>query len=249
MALQEEMEDQGNWLFKYRGYLPIVILFVALVVFLFPNFFNIFSFLENINKAILQWIFLSISMFGLLIRIYTVGYTPKNTSGRNVEGQLAETLNTSGIYSTVRHPLYLGNFFMWLGPALLTENFWFIISFCFFYCVYYERIMFSEEQFLRKKFGATYLEWASRTPAFSPKCKNFTKSNLTFSWKKVLKKEKNGLVAVFIIFSLFDFLGKWINQETDYNYSLYQATILSVVIYLVLKILKNNTKLLDEAGR
>ena len=55
---------------------------------------------------------------------------------------------------------------MWLGLCLLTQNLWFTISFILIYWVYYERIMFAEEAFLTKKFGDTYLEWASRRPLF-----------------------------------------------------------------------------------
>ncbi|MGB8874133.1 MAG: hypothetical protein WCC75_12145, partial [Desulfobaccales bacterium] len=43
------------------------------------------------------------------------GLPPRGTSGRNTQGQVAETLNTTGIYSLVRNPLYLGNFLIWLG--------------------------------------------------------------------------------------------------------------------------------------
>ncbi|GHU14504.1 hypothetical protein FACS189441_4300 [Betaproteobacteria bacterium] len=127
MALQEEFEQQGNWLFRYRGILPIIILFVG-----------------------------------------TATYTPANTSGRNTTGgQLADCLNTTGIYSIVRHPLYLGNFLMWFGISLLTGNLWFVTAFCLIYCVYYERIMYAEEQFFRRKFGIVYTEWAAKTPVFS----------------------------------------------------------------------------------
>jgi len=82
---------------------------------------------------------------GLFIRAYAVGHTPANTSGRNTKEQLADELNTTGIYSMVRHPLYLGNFFMWLGAAVLTKNGWFIVAFILLYWIYYERIMFAEE--------------------------------------------------------------------------------------------------------
>jgi len=37
MALQEEMEKQGNFLFKYRGYLPLIIVAVGLAVFIEPQ--------------------------------------------------------------------------------------------------------------------------------------------------------------------------------------------------------------------
>src|SRR5690606_25761265 len=145
--------------------------------------------------------------------------TPKNTSGRNThEGQVADTLNTTGIYSIVRHPLYLGNFLMWLGPALLTENLWFIIVFILSYWVYYERIMFAEEQFLARKFGEVYTKWADSVPAFIPKFRPFSKPDFPFSIKKVLKKEKNGLFALFFIFMVFDFIGEWLKDHTHFNY-------------------------------
>jgi protein-S-isoprenylcysteine O-methyltransferase Ste14 len=191
MPLQEEFESQGNYLFKHRGTFPILILVAGFLVFLLPIYYtNQYWWKDTFQGKVYAYICLLIALAGLVIRCYTVGHTPANTSGRNTEGQLADKLNTSGIYSTVRHPLYLGNFFMWLGPAMLTANLWFIIAFIFIYWVYYERIMFAEEQFLRKKFGEVYIRWASRTPPFIPSLKNFVKPNLPFSWKKVLKKER-----------------------------------------------------------
>lgn len=119
---------------------------------------------------------------------------------------MADSLNTTGIYSLVRHPLYLGNFLMWLGVSLLTCHAGFILLFVLAYWLYYERIMFAEEQFLRCKFGKRYLTWANRTPAIIPDFKSFTPPRLPFSWKKVIKKEKNGIFALFLTFSLFDHL-------------------------------------------
>lgn len=250
MALQEEMEKQGVWLFKYRGTLPLIILFIGAIIYLRTEMYPETFFLKGTPYEIYFESFaLLVSLFGLAIRVYTVGHTPANTSGRNEAEQLADTLNTSGIYSRVRHPLYLGNFFMWFGPALLTGNLWFNIAFCLFYWVYYERIMFAEEQFLRRKFGAVYTDWAEKTPAFIPKCKGFVAPNMPFSWKKVLKKEKNGLAAIFIIFSLFDIAGEYINQTTNYNYFLLGGLGATVVMYLILKYLKYNTNLLNEEGR
>ena len=151
MALQEEFESQGIWLFRYRGSLPIIILIIAIYFYIQSQLnptLNCFQTAEAVSYF--EYFCLVISLLGLYIRSYTVGHTPNNTSGRNVTEQVADTVNTTGIYSILRHPLYLGNFFMWLGPALLTQNWWFNIAFGFFYWVYYERMMFAEEQFLRK---------------------------------------------------------------------------------------------------
>lgn len=250
MALQEEMEKQGIWLFKYRGTIPLIILVIGAVLLVLKELQPETYFIQESSLVFYyEMVCLLVSLIGLGIRVYTVGHTPVNTSGRNTAEQIADTLNTTGIYSIVRHPLYLGNFFMWVGPALLTGNLWFIVSFAFFYWIYYERIMFAEEQFLRRSFGKIYTLWAQNVPAFIPDFKNFRKPNLPFSWKKVLKKEKNGLTAIFLIFTAFDFTGEIIHGETNYNYFLIAGCLITGLMYLVLKYLKYKTNVLNEKGR
>jgi len=252
MALQEEFEKQGNWLFKNRSLLPLIILVITLGYYLYTRKDGVtFSIdFSTDDDFSFQMVCLLVSFFGLIIRAYTVGYTPAKTSGRNEKkGQLAESLNSTGIYSLVRHPLYVGNYFMWLGPALLTENFWFVISFTLMYWLYYEKIMFAEEQFLRGKFGDMYLKWAENLPAFVPNFKNFVKPELSFSWKKVLKKEKNGLAATFLVFALFDVSGKMIQDQQDFNYLFIYGLGVTIIIYIILKYLSKKTSVLDEKGR
>lgn len=246
MALQEEFEKQGNFLFKNRSVLPLIILSVGLFVFIkyqIDTFVN----KESVFQSFYEYICLLVSFIGQAIRVYTVGHTPRNTSGRNTGGQLADEINTTGIYSTVRHPLYVGNFFMWLGIAMLTMNFWFIISFVLLYWVYYERIMFAEEQFLRKKFDTPYLEWAEKTPAFIPSLKNFVKPRLRFSWKKVVKKEKNGILGIFFLFFIFKSIENYIDNEIIFttDWSLY-TLILGIIFYAGVKILSKKTDFLKE---
>ena len=139
MALVHEFENSGNWLFKRRSWLPVFMIAAGIVMMYLGN-----------RQAILfdmrdELIFLGVSLFGQVIRILTVGFTPKNTSGRNTtDGQVADELNVTGIYSLVRHPLYLGNFFMWFGPVLFLRSTGVIIVFILIYWLYYERIMFAE---------------------------------------------------------------------------------------------------------
>lgn len=250
MALQEELELQGIWLFKYRGVLPLITLIIGFILYLRTEMYpETFILKETEYEIYFEMACLLLSLIGLGIRVYTVGHTPVNTSGRNTKEQVADSLNTTGIYSLVRHPLYLGNFLMWLGPALLTGNLWFIIAFCFLYWIYYERIMFAEEQFLRRKFGIAYSNWAENVPAFIPSLRKYIPSNLPFSVRKVLKKEKNGLAALFLIFTVFDISGEIIEGETEYNYYLISACILTLILYSILKYLKKRTNLLNEIGR
>lgn len=250
MALQEEFEKQGTWLFRYRSFIPAVLLLAGIYIWLRSELHpgNLWMKAEPFDGLYLLFCVI-VTLAGFAIRIYTVGHTPVNTSGRNAKYQIADELNTTGIYSTVRHPLYLGNFFMWLGPVLLTGHIWFILVVCLAYWIYYERIMYSEEQFLRRKFGETYTRWAEKVPAFIPSGKNFVPPSLPFSWKKILKKEKNGFAAIFIIFALMDISGELIKGKTDFNLILLGVCIFSCIIYLVLKYMKWHTTLLNEEGR
>lgn len=140
---------------------------------------------------------------------------------------------------------------MWLGVAALTGNMWFLFAFVFVFWVYYERIMFAEEKFLSKKFGKVYKRWAKNTPAFVPKFHNFEKPKYPFCWKKILKREKNGLNAIFLMFFIFDFIGNSLEAGRlilVHNFWFY-AMIISFSIYFVLKIIKHTTTILDEEGR
>jgi len=135
MALQEEFEKQGIWLFKYRSNLPIIILVLGYALYCYKELNPEAYFLQGEQlwfDPYFEMICFGVCALGLLIRVYTVGHTPKFTSGRNTDEQVAETLNTSGLYSTLRHPLYLGNFLMWWGLAMLTGNIWFNLSFILF---------------------------------------------------------------------------------------------------------------------
>lgn len=250
MALQEELESQGNWLFRRRSLLPLAVLLAGIWVLLFTvrTVGTVFSTVLPYWQ-VYECLCLAVSLAGTWIRIYTVGHTPVGTSGRNTAGQVADSLNTTGIYSVVRHPLYLGNFLMWLGIALLTCNIGFVTVFILGYWIYYERIMYAEEQFLRRKFGDTYLHWAEQTPAFLPRFNRFKPSGLPFSWKKVAKKEKNGVFALFLLFSLFDFIVAWQAPSVSVNFGLLVMTVASGIGYVVLKYIKKHTKLLDEQGR
>lgn len=247
MALTEQMQGQGTWLFKHRGVLPLIIFVIGAGLFL-KNESSPENWIlkEEVQHYLYELSCLITSFIGFFIRVYTVGYSRPNTSGRNTKQQVADELNTRGIYSIVRNPLYVGNFFMWLGIAMLTGNFWFIVAFILFYFLYYERIIFTEEEFLKNKFGDTYLNWAKTTPIIVPRFNSFVKSEYSFNWKKVLRQEKNGFAALMIIFCMFDIAGELIKKQPNINETLQSFGIFSVLTYLVLKFLKYRTKLLQD---
>jgi len=245
MALVHEFERSGNWLFKRRSWLPVVLIIAGIIVLYLTN-----------RQAILfdsteELILLGLSLFGEAIRIYTVGYAPRNTSGRNtVAGQIADELNTTGIYSLVRHPLYLGNFFMWIGPVLFVRTFVFVIIFILVYGLYYERIMFAEEQFLRGKFGEAYDKWSENVNAIIPRFKGFIKPSISFSFKSVLKREYNSFANIFLIFVALDLFRNYFVSERIYITPLWMYIgIPAGLIWVAVRLIHKKTSWLENTGR
>jgi protein-S-isoprenylcysteine O-methyltransferase Ste14 len=246
MALIHSLEDEGNWLFKRRGFIPIVLFALAIPAV----FFTDYSAMSESFIAFINYTAALISVAGFAVRAYTIGTTPRGTSGRNTDKQVAEQLNTSGIYSVVRHPLYLGNYLMWIGIVLFTKNFAFTVIVSLLYWIYYERIMFAEERFLEKKFGNTYLEWSKKVPAFIPRSTGFIKSEVSFSLKSVLRREYSGVLATVIGFVYVEILigyFQWGVFHVGEKFLI--ALAVSAIAALVLRSMKHYTKMLSEEGR
>jgi protein-S-isoprenylcysteine O-methyltransferase Ste14 len=246
MALINSLESDGNWLFRRRGQIPVVLFLLAVPAIASTDYDRLSpAFIHTMN-----WLAATCSVVGFLIRAYTIGTTPRGTSGRNTAGQVAESLNSSGIYSLVRHPLYLGNYLMWIGIVLFTKNIWFTITVSLLYWLYYERIMFAEERFLERKFGDAYLKWSNGIPAFLPRLSGFIPSEIPFSIRSVLRREYSGVLATVIGFVFVEVVIGWFRWGVftigdSFLYVLY----LTIVLTLLLRSLKHYTSLLNEEGR
>ena len=246
MALGEEYVATGNWLFRWRSYLPLVMIglvFLALRDYQIPGHSELLDHFWELFA-------LGVSLFGLLIRAYTIGHAPKGTSGRNTREQIAETINTTGIYSVVRHPLYLGNFFMFLGIALFPDLWWITVIGILAFWIYYERIMFAEEDFLRRKFGDQFTAWAVRTPAFVPSFRHWQPPALPFSMRNVLKREYNGFYAVIVVFTLLEIVSDFV-ADGHVEFDAMWAGIFAVgtIAFIVLRTLRRRTEMLSVEGR
>ena len=246
MALIEELNRQGNKLFKYRSNLPIPFAIIGLGIYLY----NI-HFLGKVEHSLgFEITCLAIGVIGQIIRAITIGYTPKGTSGRNTHGQVADELNTKGMYSVMRNPLYLGNFFMWFAIILFIDIYWFSIVYIMCFWMYYERIIFAEEQFLRNKYDEPYVKWTMETPIFIPRLTGWKRPDLQFSFKNVLKREYSGFFAMFFTFALFDLIENYIR---NFSWQLSEfwayALLISGLIALTLRTLKKKTKILHVKGR
>ncbi len=196
MSLKHEFESQGVWLFRWRSYLPFA--FVPLVVIaIFNGHHDGTHFWADLVWPV---VCLTISITGLLLRVHCIGHAPPGTSGRNTTKQIADVLNTTGLYSVVRHPLYLGNFLISLGIIAQPACYWLTTIFALAFYLYYERIMFAEEAFLANKFGVKFDEWAAVTPSFIPNMRTWRWPDRAMCWNKVAKQEAAAIGVITIGF-------------------------------------------------
>ena len=187
-----------------------------------------------------EWVCIAIALSGFLVRFIAIGYSSDNTSGRNTaEGQIADSVNKTGFYSMCRHPLYLGNFLIWVGIAAFTQDLWFIVAFILAYWLYYERIMYAEETFLISKYGVN---------AFWPALGKWTKPKNSYSLVKIIRQEKAGLLNLFLVLFIFKQLALYFMEgsfEVKMNFFTY-AFAASIAWYIIIKLLQKTTNLLRE---
>lgn len=84
------------------------------------------------------------------------------------DAQRARTLGTTGPYSYVRHPQYVGFILVMFGfllqwPTILTLTMFPVLT------VMYVRLARTEEQDARREFGDAYVRYAAEVPGFVPK--------------------------------------------------------------------------------
>ena len=246
MALVDEFERTGNRLFRWRSYLPLARRALFLVAMRDYHYLGNSHTLDHIWEAFC----LSVSFFGLVIRAATVGHTPRETSGRNTHRQVAKSLNTTGMYSIVRNPLYLGNFFMGLGIALFAHFWWLALIYTLVFWLYYERIIFAEEAFLTREFGDEYRNWAAVTPAMVPRVRLYKRAALPFSLRNVLRREYNGFFAVILVMYLFEVVGDIVVEgHVDFDWGWAVLVGVGFTVWAILRTLKKHTKLLSVDGR
>ena len=99
-------------------------------------------------------IFLSL---GLLVRAAASGYVQKD-----------EELTTSGPYSHVRNPLYLGSVILACGLAITARNWWIVLGMTVLFIGIYLPVIFSDENFLRSNFPA-FTHYAQNVPRLIPR--------------------------------------------------------------------------------
>ena len=240
VTLAERLSHTGDLLFRWRSYLPLALvpLLAAGVLGAPPPFRS--------RAGELAWKLgcAVIAAAGLALRMYTVGTAARGTSGRNTRAQKAESLNTTGPYSVVRHPLYLANYVIALGLSLVPRA-WFVpIILSLAAALYYERIAVHEEEYLEAKFGPDFRAWAAGVPAFVPAVRRFRPAARPFSWTTALVREHYAIFEVTTLLFLLD-LAERGRRDGRLSLDPLWTTLfaLGAVAFVTLQVLKKRTRL------
>jgi protein-S-isoprenylcysteine O-methyltransferase Ste14 len=246
MSLRNAFEKSGSWLFRHRSFLPL------LCLPLFAGGLATYHYIWMSHQVNEWWqkVCLMVSFAGLAVRIITIGQAPAGTSGRNTKQQIASSLSTTGMYSIVRHPLYLGNYLIMLGFTLVFHNWWLVFLVSCIYALYYERIMMAEEAFLRDRFGERFEEWAAATPAFIPRLTGWKPADLPFCCRTVLQREYNAFFLILSVFFLLDLVGdSVVERHLKLDGQWFVLFLGGFVIFTTLRFLKKRTHVLQVEGR
>ncbi|MBU4268439.1 MAG: isoprenylcysteine carboxylmethyltransferase family protein [Acidobacteria bacterium] len=172
----------GAACFRFRAIsvVPVILLIYFIFKPVDPGSFN----------PILNILGFLLALTGAATRIASVGYSKPFTSGR--ENYLkADNLNTRGVYSIVRNPLYIGNFLIYNGVLVAYSSPAALAFFNAFFIVNYYFIILSEENYLENQFGDDYREYRRAVPKVIPRLTLYQKNDRPFSLAKVAYKEMN----------------------------------------------------------
>jgi protein-S-isoprenylcysteine O-methyltransferase Ste14 len=220
----------GEWLFRYRSIVPlplIAILFLCLRPGRIPSL-----------QAVLVAAGLLIALTGEALRIHAVGFASCGTSGR--ENFLkARELNTTGLYSITRNPLYWGNFLIFSGLLIVYSNLTAWLIGVLFLAAHYHFIVLAEENFLSETHGDPYRAYCRRVRRWLPRFSNRQRPNRPFDPKKVVFAENDSLYNLAVTGLIILAYRERIFDRTIRNKTVYIGLfLLLTMLYVAVKIIK-----------
>ena len=179
----------GNLFFKVRSFTPIPFILI-LIYFAKPTLLS--------TAAGLIFVIL-----GEFLRIWTVGYAGASTRATTLGA--ARNLVTTGPYSYVRNPLYLGNFLLSFGICIIVNVIWLVPILILGYLLQYLPIITVEEAYLLESCGTVYQTYQEQVPRLIPQLHPYQSSSThDFSLRRAIKSERRTITAiVFVISFLF----------------------------------------------
>ena len=155
------MATESNKPDSPRVYIPPPLLYVLIfiaAVFIQKEIPIEDALFQLVTTKIAGIVLLIIALF-FLVRSLRQFFQSKNTL---ILIKPASSLQTNGIYSISRNPMYVGLTIVYLGVTCFIGNWWNIIPFPLLLLIVQEYIIKSEEKYLEREFGQQYREYRKR---------------------------------------------------------------------------------------
>jgi len=241
---QQDLARSGKTLFRIRGNYLVATIIIGTVIAFISGATGPFE--SEAANQIWFWLSLGIASFGALIRIITSGYAALGTSGNTKVQAVAAELNTTGPYSLVRNPLYVGRILNFTGIAMLSGS-WvfgaltFLISF-----LIYERISVYEEEFLRKEFSEAHANWAANVPFLVPRLHGWVKPKYKFWVRRAIIREDWKVYWLVSALFIYNFARIGFDSTQITNDITYYVWGLSTLLLIANRSLLHFTKTFDN---
>jgi len=140
-----------RWVYRFRG-----------VLISLPTVFALLCFFRETEDDRLIWpLGVSIFVLGLLLRVWAQQHIRRRLKA-------PKHLVTTGPYSLVRNPLYIGNILMCLGVTVVSELLWLVPATVLWCVVLYSIVVRHEEERLLRRYGEPYRRYALEVPRWFP---------------------------------------------------------------------------------
>lgn len=153
----------------------------------------------------------AVALMGEAMRFWGVAYAGPLTRVTGSVG--APELITSGPFSHVRNPLYVGNILLYVGFGIMANALtpWLVTATAVYFVIQYAAIVSLEEEFLQKEFGSGFEEYRKSVPRFVPLISSFRevrKEHQRPDWPGARRSERRTFQAMAIVGAVV--VARWI---------------------------------------
>jgi protein-S-isoprenylcysteine O-methyltransferase Ste14 len=178
--------DFRQRLFQYRSYTPIPFLLV-MIVFAHPT--------------IISMVLGALSVLaGEFLRLWGVAIAGSET---RTTGPVGGTfLITTGPFSYVRNPLYVGNMLLYVGVGIMAGLPLFALFALVYFFFQYSLIVSLEEEYLHKTFGDDFKRYCAEVPRFFPAMRKYAggaHEQPELQWRRGMQSERRTLQAILLV--------------------------------------------------
>jgi len=168
-----------------------------------PLLFAIFSFSHEIENDWLIW--------PLGILTFILGFTLRIWAQQHIHYRLdiRRHLTTTGPYSFVRNPIYIGNTLICLSATILSELLWLIPVTIVWCAVVYSLVVHYEETRLKELYGEEYLRYMLETPRWTPNFLNIKNIKLINQYFGISILAEIHCFLILVPFVLKEIISSW----------------------------------------